>query len=175
MLSRALPGGEAPPTTARGAWAHPCLRYPNEYSKSLLEQIETEYQAAYGSNDPHKIRMFLTRRMCQWQSGSVNRYLDEHCMALAKAAMVPREEFAALTDGLACWCGFDLGKRIKAHGFMPEYGAQRHEPSDRVPYIAWAQGGYCTLTPGDVTDNGYVDNWISAGEREHDWEVLGVD
>ena len=44
-----------------------------------------------------------------------------------------------------------------------------------MPYIAWAQGGYCTLTPGDVTDNGYVDNWISAGEREHGWEVLEVD
>ena len=26
-----------------------------------------------------------------------------------------------------------------------------------------------------MTDNGYVDNWISAGEREHDWEVLEVD
>lgn len=40
--------------------ANPCLRYPNEYSKYLLEQIEAEYTAAYGSNDPHKIRQFLT-------------------------------------------------------------------------------------------------------------------
>ena len=173
--------------------ANPCLRYPNEYSGYLLDQIETEYTAAYGSNDPTKIRQFLTRRMCLWQTGSVNRYLDERCMALAKAAQVSRGAFAELTDGLECWCGFDLGKRIdlsgaaavfllpdgrvavKAHGFMPENRAAEHERSDRVPYTAWAKDGYCTLTPGDVTDNSYVDNWISAGEREHRWKVLEVD
>lgn len=193
VMIRELPPGEDPHNKALWAWANPCLRTPNEYSKYLLEQIETEYTAAYGSNDPHKIRMFLTRRMCQWQTGSVNRYLDEHCMALARRAMVSRAAFAELTDGLACWCGFDLGKRIdlsgvaavflledgrvaiKAHGFMPENGAQRHEKSDRVPYIAWAKDGYCTLTPGDVTDNSYVDNWICQGERGHGWEVVEVD
>ena len=26
-----------------------------------------------------------------------------------------------------------------------------------------------------MTDNGYVDNWISQGEADHDWEVLEVD
>lgn len=89
--------------------------------------------------------------------------------------------------------GFDLGKRIdlsgvgavfllddgrvgiKGHGFMPENRAQYHEHTDRVPYIAWAKGGYCTLTPGDVTDNSYVENWICAGEREHSWAVVEVD
>lgn len=172
--------------------ANPCLRYPNEYSRYLLVQIETEYTAAYGSNDPQKIRMFLTRRMCLWQTGSVNRYLDEHCMELAKTAQISPSAFAELTDGLECWCGFDLGKRIdlsgagavfllpdgrvavRMHGFMPENRAQLHERSDRVPYIAWAKSGYCTLTPGDVTDNGYVDNWISAGEREHAWDIVNV-
>ena len=44
-----------------------------------------------------------------------------------------------------------------------------------MPYTAWAQGGYCTLTPGDVTDNSYVYNWICEGEREHGWEVEEVD
>ena len=131
--------------------------------------------------------------MCVWQTGSVNRYLDERCMALARKAMVPPAAFAELTDGLACNCGFDLGKRIdlsgvaavfdlpdgriavKMHGFMPENGADRHEKTDRVPYKAWAEGGYCTLTPGDVTDNSYVYNWICAGEREHGWKVDEVD
>ena len=193
VMIRELPVGEDPHKKALWAWANPCLRYPNEYSKYLLEQIDAEYGAAYGSGDPYKIRMFLTRRMCQWQTGSVNRYLDEHCMALAKQAMVSREAFAGLTDGKVCWCGFDLGKRIdlsgvaavfllddgrvgiKVHGFMPEEGAERHAHGDRVPYLEWAQRGYCTLTPGAVTDNSYVDNWISAGEREHLWEVQEVD
>ncbi len=86
----------------RRTWpkANPCLRYPSRYSDILLKQIRDEHNAAYTSNDPNKIRKFLTRRMCLWQVGSVNRYLDEHCMAKARAAMVPPAEFAALTDGL---------------------------------------------------------------------------
>ncbi|MBS4878864.1 MAG: terminase large subunit [Firmicutes bacterium] len=193
VMIRELPVGEDPHDKGKWAWANPCLRYPNKYSASLLEQITTEHTAAYGSNDPHKIRQFLTRRMCQWQTGSVNRYLDENCMELAKAAMISQAEFADLTDGLRCWGGFDLGKRIdlsgvaavfllddgrvaiRMHGFMPEAGAQRHEQSDRVPYIAWAKDGHCTLTPGEVTDNSYVYNWLCQGEREHDWDLVEVD
>jgi len=192
VMIRELPADADPHDKRLWAMPNPCLRYPNEYSKYLLEQIEAEYQAAYGSNDPHKIRQFLTRRMCQWQTGSVNRYLDEHCMTLAKAAQVSHEKFAALTDGMEAYNGFDLGKRIdlsgtgavfllpdgrvaiKGHGFMPENRADYHERTDRVPYKAWAKGGYCTLTPGDVTDNSYVDNWICAGERDHRWAVQCV-
>ncbi len=193
VMIRELDEGDNPHD--EGCWlkANPCLRYPNDYSQYLLKEIRDEHTDAYGSRDPDKIRAFLTRRMCLWQTGSVNRYLDEHCMALARAAQVPPDEFAALTDGLHCHCGFDLGKRIdlsgvgavfplldgrvavKGHGFMPEGGAQRHEHTDRVPYAAWAKDGYCTLTPGDVTDNSYVDNWICAGERDHGWEVDEVD
>ena len=192
VMIRELPADANPHDRSLWCMANPCLRYPNEYSKYLLEQIETEYTAAYGSNDPTKIREFLTRRMCQWQTGSVNRYLDENCMALAKHAQVSREAFAALTDGQTCWCGFDLGKRIdlsgvaavfllddgtvalKMHGFLPENAAQRHERSDRVPYLDWAKAGCVTLTPGDVTDNSYVDNWISAGETAHGWTVVNT-
>ena len=193
VMIRELDEGDDPHDESAWRKPNPCLRYPSQYSEILRKQIQDEHNAAYTSNDPSKIRKFLTRRMCLWQVGSVNHYLDERCMAKAKAAMVPPEEFAALTDGLHNHCGFDLGKRIdlsgaaavfdlpdgrigvKLHGFMPENGADRHEKTDRVPYKAWAQGGYCTLTPGDVTDNSYVYNWICEGEREHGWEVDEVD
>lgn len=193
VMIRELPVGENPHDRVKWCWANPCFRYPGEYSKYLREQVEAEYTAAFGSNDPHKIRQFMTRRMCQWQTGSVNRYLDENCMELAKKAQISKAEFAQLTDGLECWCGFDLGKRIdlsgssavflvddgkvaiKAHGFMPENRAAHHERTDRVPYIEWAKKGYCTLTPGDVTDNSYVDNWITQGENEHGWVIVEVD
>ena len=178
VMIRELDDGDSPHD--EGAWAKPspCLRYPSQYSEILLKQIRDEHNTAYASNDPDKIRKFLTRRMCVWQTGSVNRYLDERCMALVKTAMKPRAEFAALTDGLHCHCVFDLGDgriAIKMHAFMPENGAGRHEKTDRVPYRFWAEGGYCTLTPGDVTDNSYVYNWICAGEREHGWAVDEVD
>lgn len=193
VMIREIDDEDNPHDKSCWAKANPVIRYPGEYGETLLAQIEAEYTTAYGSGDAEKIRKFLTRRLCRWQSGSVNRYLNEQQLAAVKAAMVPREEFAALTDGLPCHCGYDLGKRIdlsgvgavfdlpdgrigiKMHGFMPENGAERHEHTDRVPYKAWAEDGYCTLTPGDVTDNSYVDNWICEGEREHSWKVLEVD
>lgn len=193
VMIREIDDEDNPHDKSCWAKANPVIRYPGEYGETLLAQIEAEYTTAYGSGDAEKIRKFLTRRMCRWQAGSVNRYLNEQQLAAVKAAMIPREEFAALTDGLPCHCGYDLGKRIdlsgvgavfdlpdgrigiKMHGFMPENGAERHEHTDRVPYKAWAADGYCTLTPGDVTDNSYVDNWICEGEREHSWKVLEVD
>lgn len=173
--------------------SNPVLRYPNEYSRYLLDQIETEYVAAYSSMDATKIRKFLTRRMCRWQAGSEHAYLDERQMTMVRKAMVERGTFAKLTDGLEAYTGFDLGKRvdlsgvgavfllndgrvaIKGHGFLPEEAAIRHEHSDNVPYREWAKHGYCTLTPGAVTDNSYVYNWICKGEREHGWMVREVD
>lgn len=193
VMIRELPLGADPHDKRLWTMPNPVLRYPNEYSANLLEQIESEYASAYGSGDPAKVRDFLTRRMCQWQAESPNSYLDARLMDLARKAQVPRDAFAALTDGLPCNCGFDLGKRIdlsgagavfvlpdgrigvKAHGFLPENAATRHEQTDRVPYRAWARGGYCTLTPGDVTDNSYVYNWICQGERERAWKVDEVD
>ena len=192
VMIRELPAGADPHDKSLWCMANPCLRYPNEYSKYLLKQIESEYTAAYGSNDPDKIRMFLTRRMCQWQTGSVNRYLNEESMKLARAAQIPAAEFAELTDGRECYGGFDLGKRIdltgtaavfllddgriavKAAGFMPENQAARHMKTDRVPYEAWARAGHCILTPGDVTDNSYVNNWFTEGERDHGWKIQHV-
>lgn len=193
VMIRELPDGANPHDRSLWCMANPCLRYPNEYSRYLLDEIEAEYTTAYGSKDPLKIRNFLTRRMCRWQASSVNSYLDDHCMKLAREAQISAEEFAFLTRGQECYVGFDLGKRIDLsgvaavfllddgrvavtmHAFMPEAGAQRHEKTDRVPYIDWAKGGYCTLTPGEVTENFYVNNWICAVEREHKWKVLEVD
>ena len=193
VMIREIDEDDNPHEKSCWAKANPVIRYPGEYGETLLEQIESEYTTAYGSGDAEKIRKFLTRRLCRWQSGSVNRYLTEPQLAAVKMAMIPADEFAALTDGLACHCGFDLGKRvdlsgvaavfdlpdgriaIKMHGFMPENGAARHEHTDRVPYLAWAKDGYCTLTPGDVTDNSYVNNWICEGEQAHNWQVDEVD
>lgn len=169
--------------------ANPCLRYGSEYARYLLDEIRSEHTTAYSFNDPYKIRNFLTRRMDRWQAGAVNRYLDEMQLAKARESQVSREVFAAMTDGKACWGGFDLGKRVdltgaaavwlleggvvavKMQGFMPAEGVERHEKTDRVPYKAWASGGYVTVTPGAVTENGWVDEWLTAGERVHGWRI----
>lgn len=191
-MIRELPEGADPHDKRLWAMANPCLRVDNDYSRLLRQQIENEYTAAYGSNDATKIRQFLTRRMDRWQATAENSYLDEHARELARKSMVPPEKFAELTDGLECWCGFDLGKRVdlsgvaavfllpdgyvavKMHGFLPEQAAIKHEHSDRIEYRAWAVRGWCTLTPGAVTDNSYVADWIARGQIKHGWTVVNV-
>lgn len=192
-MIRELPTSENPHDKSKWLWANPVLRYPNEYSATLLRYIESEYVEAYGSMDPDKIRKWLTRRMCQWQTATKNSYLDENCLELARKAMIPRKAFAELTNGRKCWCGFDLGKRIdlsgvaavfvlddgrvavKMHGFMPHNGITRHEHTDKVPYQDWANRGFITATPGDVTDNSWVWNWIKANRDSCGWTVQEVD
>ncbi len=193
VMIRELPYGENPHDKSKWLWANPILRYPNAYSANLLKQIESEYTKAYGSMDSSKIRKWLTRRMCQWQTAAVNSYLDEHCLELARKAMISRKEFAELTNGRKVWCGFDLGKRIdlsgvaavfalddgriaiKMHGFMPENGVTRHEHTDKVPYRDWVNRGFCTATPGDVTDNSWVWNWIKSHRTSCSWQLVEVD
>lgn len=177
-----LDEGDDPHDESTWRKANACLRHPNEYSENLLIAIRAEHDAAYGSNDPMKIRAWLTRRMNLWQTSSKDSYLTQEQLELARKAQVDSEKFAELVQGAVCYGGFDLGKRIdltgagavflmtdgrvgiKAEGFIPRNGAEKHERSDRVPYLHWAEHGYCTLTPGDVTDNSYVDNWFIAGE-----------
>ena len=191
-MIRELPDGADPHDKSLWCMANPCLRVDNDYSRTLRDQIDSEYTAAYGSNDATKIRQFLTRRMDRWQAAAENSYLDEHSRKLARAAMVTPDEFAKLTDGRDCWVGFDLGKRIdlsgvaavfalpdgraavRMHGFLPEGAATRHEHSDRIEYRAWAGRGWCTLTPGDVTDNSYVADWIYSNRKTHRWNVREV-
>ena len=193
IMIREIDDGDNPHDKRCWVKANPILRGHDLYAETLRSQIESEYVTAYESGDPEKIRKFLTRRMCRWQAASVNRYFDERLLTLARAAMVPRAEFAKLTDGKPCHCGYDLGKRVdltgagavwalpdgrfavKMQGFLPENRASWHEKTDRVQYLSWAENGYVTLTPGDVTDNSYVNNWICEGEREHGWQVEEID
>lgn len=172
--------------------ANPCLRYPSAYSRVLLEAIRDDHDAAYNSGDPVKISHFLTRRCCRWQAAARDSYLTPEQLELARAAQMDPGEFDRLIAGAPCYGGFDLGKRIdltgaaavwllpdgrvaiRAEGFMPRNRAEQHERSDRVPYLAWAEDGYCHLTPGDVTDNSAVDEWFVAGETDG-WKLEEVD
>lgn len=190
VMIREIDDGDNPHDESCWVKANPCLRYGSEYARYLLDEIRSEYATAYGFNDPYKIRNFLTRRMDRWQAGAVNRYLDEMQLAKAREAQVSREAFAAMTDCKPCWGGFDLGKRVdltgaaavwlleggvvavKMQGFMPAEGVERHEKTDRVPYKAWAAGGYVTVTPGAVTENSWVDEWMAAGEKDHGWRIV---
>ena len=63
-MIRELDEGDNPHDESAWRKPNPCLRYPSRYSEILRKQIQDEHNAAYTSNDPSKIRKFLTRRMC---------------------------------------------------------------------------------------------------------------
>ncbi len=192
VMIREVPDGIDPHDKSKWCWANPMFRFGSDYAKTIWKQVETEYNAAYNSGDAEKIRKFLSRRLCRWQTSSVASYLSEPQREQAQALQVSREEFAQLVHGLPSWPGFDLAKRIDltgtamvtplpdgriaiaAHGFMPEEGVTRHEHTDRVPYADWAKGGYVTVTPGAVTDNSYAYDWICRQEALHALELVNL-
>jgi phage terminase large subunit-like protein len=163
--------------------ANPILQEDNDYSRTLLEQIRTEHDAAYASGDPSKIREFLTKRCDLWQASSEEKYMDG-LMDTWKELAVSRHELAELIHGRECLNGDDLSKRVDltgtgfvipledgrvgvtAHGFIPEESVSRHEQTDRVPYRHWANENWCTITPGGVTDYDYIQTHIH--DRETD-------
>lgn len=172
--------------------ANAFFRHGSQYGRILYEEVEAAYNDAYAGNNYNKIREWLIKRMNRWQTDAENKYFTG-CMEKFKALCIPHDEFVELTRDIPGHYGFDLGKTqdlsgaayaaqlpdmrlaVSMHGFMPQNSANNHAKSDRVPYIDWAKGGYVTLTPGDVTDNTYVESWIYDHESEYGWEALEVD
>lgn len=171
--------------------ANPMLQENNDYTKTLRETIETEYNKAYGSGDHAKIREFLTKRCNLWQSDSEDKFMDGH-MDKYKALGVSRKEFLDLVKGARCYVGLDLSKTIDltaaayvfpladgriaitAHGFIPSEGVTRHENSDQIPYRQYAEEGWCTITPGEVTDYHYLIDHIHDSEFDNDWDIKEI-
>lgn len=168
---------------------NPILQEDNEYSRELLQQIRMEHDTAFNSGDPAKIREWLTKRVNLWQADSEEKYMAG-IMDKWKDLAVSRKEFLELIRGLEGWAGIDMSKRIDltaaahvfwlpdgrlavtAHGFMPEETATKHEHTDRVPYKHWAKEGWCTLTPGAVTDYRYIANHLDEFEFDNGVTIL---
>lgn len=191
IMIRELDKEDSPHDETAWVKANPILQDENEYSRYLLKQIKSDHDLAYGSGDPAKIREFLIKRCDLWQADSENKYMSG-IMDKWKALAVPRSEFLKLVHGRECWNGEDLSKSIDltaagfvfrlddgryavtAHGFMPVNTATKHEHSDRVPYKAWAQDGWCTLTEGDVTDDRFIKNFIHEKEFDEKWKIAEI-
>ena len=154
-----------------------------------IARLKAQHDEAFGSNDPAKIRTFRVKNLNVWVHGGGNVYLDDDLMARWKAAAVGMEEFYALTANGLCLVGADLSKRVDltadafvflledgrvamtARGFLPEEAAARHERTDRIPYRDWARAGWVFITPGNVTDYGFIKTHMADMELEHGWKV----
>ncbi len=164
--------------------ANAFFRGDSEYGRRLYEAVKSEHDDAYAMNDYGKIREWLIKRMDKWQPDSANKYFTG-CMERFRELEVSSEEFERLVGGREGYYGFDLGETrdltgvgfcaylpdgriaVSVHGFIAQNKAGAHEKSDRVPYLAWAEAGYVTLTPGDVMDNRYVEDYIYTREEKN--------
>lgn len=163
--------------------ANAFFRFGSKYGKILFEKVESEYRDAYLANNYAKIREWLIKRMDRWQADGENKYFSG-CMEKFKECEISREDFRELTRNLSGHYGFDLGETrdltgvgwcgqlpdgriaVSVMGFIAQNRANEHMRSDRVPYLEWAKDGYCILTPGDVTDNSYVEDYLYTCETE---------
>lgn len=203
IMIRELDPDDDPHDQSTWVKANPILQDDNDYSQILLEQIKDEYNKAYGSGDPDKIREFLIKRCDCWQADSENKYMAG-IIDRWKALSISRKDFLALVRGREGYNGEDLSKCVDltasgfvfpmdgetpvktakgivyplyavcAHGFMPENTATKHEHGDRIPYKAWAKDGWCSLTPGDVTDDKYIKNHIHEMEFDEQWKLKEI-
>jgi phage terminase large subunit-like protein len=97
------------------------------------------------------------------------------------------------TVGRPCWCGLDLASTfdttafvavwpdadgtydVFAHFFIPEENAHKRSKEDRVPYQAWADSGFVTLTDGDVTCYDTVRDYILSFCEKNAVRAVAID
>ena len=183
--------------------ANPIFQTWNSYSEELYNTIKDEHILAFGSGDQSKIRQWMIKRVNRWQTDSENKYFSG-IMDRWKALAMSHIDFLNLVRGQSCYNGEDLSKcvdltangfvfkldgktpvevpqgiiyplyAVSSHGFIPENTATKHDHTDRVPYKAWAKDGWCTLTPGDVTNDKYLKNYIHEKEFDEGWKIKEV-
>lgn len=179
VMIRELDPDDDPHDEAVWVKPNPILRSETLYSRQLYRSIKEEHDLAFDSKSPSKIRDWMIRRMCVWQTDSEDKYMDARTMEIWKELAVPREEFEQLVAGIPAYVGADLSKTIdltadadvyplpdgrfavRARGYMPDEGVQRHEHGDRVPYGFWAKEDWVTITPGTVTDYHFLQQRIA--------------
>jgi len=189
---RKLDDGDDPHDEALWCKANPMIRYDTDYAVKLKQAIKQNHDIGFGSNDPSKIREFLIKRCCLWQTDSEAKYMSG-CMDKYKALAVNRKEFLQIVKDREVWAGVDLSKcrdltavgyvfrlddgryAVSAHGFMPTERATEHEHSDRVPYKAWAKDGWVELTPGAVTRLDYVERYIESKDHRGNLKEICYD
>lgn len=183
VMIRTIDEGDDPHDKSCWWKANAFFREGSKYGKTLFEIVESEYNDAFPANNYGKIREWLIKRLNKWQTDGENKYFSG-IMDKFKALEVPREEFRTLTEGIDGYYGFDLGETrdltgvgyaaelpdgriaVSVTGFIAQNRASEHMKTDRVPYIKWAEDGYCILTPGDVADNSYVEDYIYTCETK---------
>jgi len=191
VMVREIDDGDDPHNESCWVKANPFFRKMGDYAKNLYSEVKSQYETAFNSGDPAKIREFMIKRMNRWQADSEAKYMSG-IMDIWKDLGVSKEEFARLTKGIKGYRGLDLSKSIdltadsfvgwladgrlavSAFGFIPDDAVAKHEHTDRVPYKEWAKEGRCQITPGAVTDYSFIKSHIQETEAENKWNAKEI-
>lgn len=156
-----------------------------------IERLKQQHDEAFGSRDPQKIRTWRVKHLNVWLHAGENSYMGEWLDEWDAAAIHP-DEFRRLTADRLSEVGLDLSMKIDltaagrifvlddgrvavtAHGFMPSETVKKREQTDRTPYRDWAKEGHLTITPGEVTDYGAVQDQVLDMEIERGWKIHEV-
>tara|TARA_R110002074_G_scaffold21173_5_gene66087 strand:+ start:6523 stop:8295 length:1773 start_codon:yes stop_codon:yes gene_type:complete len=65
--------------------------------------------------------------------------------------------------------------RLLVRSFMPEANIDARELDTKLPYRAWAEAGWLTLTPGDTVDQDIIRKKINSDAQDFDIEDIGFD
>jgi len=204
VMIRELDEGDDPHDEACWVKANPIFQNMNSYSEELWDTMKDEYALAFGSGDQSKIRQWMIKRVNLWQSDSANKYMSgcmdkwkalaiprtQYLELVKGKECLNGEDLSKSIDLTASGFVFRLDGEtpvklpngttiyplyaVNAYGFMPENTALKHEHTDRVPYKDWAKEGWCSLTPGDVTNDKYIRSYIHDREFDQGWKIKEV-
>lgn len=134
-----------------------------------VDQFRDDYQRA-ANGGPNAMIPFRRYKMNQWVTRTAQWIEPEDWKACSDGAINPDS-----MSGLPCCGALDLGLvndstaivfafkmddgrfGLLAWFYLPEDVAKEKEAEDRgARYTEWADGGFYTLTPGNVTDFGFI-------------------
>ena len=136
---------------------------------------------------PAALNNFLTKKLNIWTTQELKWVNVEKWKACNRGI----DEKMLL--GRKCFAGLDLSSNndIAGYGlvfelddgsyyfkpkyYVPKENAQLRERRDRVPYLAWAQEGLITLTPGDVVDYSILMADLLADGQKYDIQYIAFD
>lgn len=155
--------------------------------KEGLEKLEGDYKIAL--NIPEKMIAFRTKCLNQWVQASDNGYMDMEKWKRCKVDKMPYD-----LRGKEVYVGLDLSTKIDltsvsfilpvmdngvvkyclySHSFIPsEEKLRERELTDKVPYTAWRDMGYLTVTNSEIVDQSAVMDYVLQTCKQNEWAIV---
>lgn len=156
------------------------------YYKTGVDQLESAYKIA--RDIPEKMIAFKTKCLNIWVQAKENGYMDMEKWKKCEVKEIPFE-----LKNRPVYIGFDMSAKIDltsiafiipildntvtkyvifTHSFIPSWEKLRErEITDKVPYTAWEEAGYLTVTETPIVDQEQVTDYALKFCKENSWKI----